>query len=132
MEIKKELMYSKTHEWVKADGQKAYIGLTDYARIQLGQIVFIDLPEINSTAEAEQSLAEVESVKAVAEVLSPISGTVNEVNEALINNPELINEDVYGSWLVLIEMSDPAEINNLMNSEEYENFCKTLSEEESH
>lgn len=132
MEIKKELMYSKTHEWVKSDGQKAYIGLTDYARIQLGQIVFIDLPEINSTAEAEQSLAEVESVKAVAEVLSPISGTVNEVNEALINNPELINEDVYGSWLVLIDMSDPSELNNLMNSEEYENFCKTLSEEEAH
>lgn len=132
MEIKKELMYSKTHEWVKFDGQKAYIGLTDYAKIQLGQIVFIDLPEINSTAEAEQSLAEVESVKAVAEVLSPISGTVNEVNEALINNPELINEDVYGSWLVLIDMSDPSELNNLMNSEEYENFCKTLSEEEAH
>jgi len=132
MEIMKELMYSKTHEWVKLDGEKAYIGLTDYAKTQLGQIVFIDLPEINSIAEAEESLVEVESVKAVAEVLSPVSGTVIEVNDALINNPELINEDVYGSWLVLIEMSDPAEINKLMNSKEYEKLCETLSEEEAH
>ena len=132
MEIIKDLLYSKTHEWVKLEGKEAYVGLTDYARTQLGQIVFIDLPEINNTAEAEESLAEVESVKAVAEVLSPVSGTVIKVNEALINNPELINEDVYGSWLVLIEMSDPAELNNLMNSKEYENFCNTLSEEEAH
>ncbi len=132
MEIMKELLYSKTHEWVKLDGSKAYIGLTDYAKTQLGQIVFIDLPELNSTAEAEESLAEVESVKAVAEVLSPISGTVTEVNEALMNNPELINEDVYGSWLVLIELSNPEEIKNLMNSNEYEEFCDKLREEEAH
>jgi len=132
MEIIKELMYSKTHEWVKLDGQKAYVGLTDYAKTQLGQIVFIDLPEINSTAEAEESLAEVESVKAVADVLSPVSGTVIEVNEALINNPELINEDAYGSWLVLIEMSDPTELNNLMNLKEYEDLCHKLSEEATH
>ena len=129
MEIMKDLMYSKTHEWAKIDGTKAYIGLTDYAKTQLGQIVFIDLPEMNSTAEAEESLAEVESVKAVAEVLSPVSGTVIEVNEDLINNPELINEDVYGSWLVLIELSDLAEMNHLMNAKEYEEFCDKLKEE---
>lgn len=132
MKVLKELKYAKSHEWVKIEGGNAYMGLTDYAKEQLGQIVFIDLPEIDVIAEADESLAEVESVKAVSEVISPVSGKVIGVNEELINKPELVNEDAYGNWLVLIEMSDPKELEKLMDSQEYEDYCNTLREEGKH
>lgn len=127
MKVLNELMYSKSHEWVKAEGNKAYVGLTDYAKTHLGEIVFVDLPEVNSEIEAGEQFAEVESVKAVSEVFSPVSGTVTEINEELLDNPGKINEDVYSSWLILVEMSDTEEMNNLMNAQDYETFCDELS-----
>lgn len=132
MKVLNELLYSKSHEWVKLEEQKAYVGISDYARTQLGQIVFIDLPAVGSTAELDEPLAEVESVKAVAEVISPVSGTVLEVNEELMDNPEALNEDAYESWLVLVELSDLAELKILMNAHEYEEYCDGLSKEGEH
>lgn len=129
MKVLNELLYTKSHEWVKTDGLKAYIGLTDYAQIQLGEVVFVDLPEIDSEVKAGAQLAEVESVKAVSEIYSPVSGTVVEINEELLNNPGLVNEDVYGNWFAVIEMSDSAELKSLLGASEYTALCETLSEE---
>jgi glycine cleavage system H protein len=130
MKVPENLMYSKSHEWVRADGAKAYIGLTDYAQTHLGEIVFVDLPEMSSKIKAEEQLAEVESVKSVSEVYSPVSGTIIEINEELIDRPGLINEDAYGTCLAVIEMSDTAELNSLISASEYINLCGELSGEE--
>lgn len=130
MIILNNLKYTNSHEWVKVDGNNAYVGLTDYAQIHLGQIVFVDLPEIDSEVKAGDQLAEVESVKAVSEVYSPVSGKVIEINEDLLDNPGNVNEDVYGSWFAVIEMIDTAELDALLGSEEYEKLCDSLNEEE--
>lgn len=132
MIIAEELKYTKTHEWVKIDGTKCYVGLSDYAQIHLGQIVFVDLPEVGDEFNAGEQFAEVESVKAVSEVYLPVSGIVEEINEELLDNPAALNDDVYASWLVLIEMTDAAEIDNLMSPEQYRELCEKLDEEASH
>ncbi len=130
MKVLDDLLYSRSHEWVRVDGPKAYTGLTDYAQLHLGEIVFVDLPEINSRIKAEEKIAEVESVKSVSEVYSPVSGTVIEIKEELMDRPGLINEDAYGSYLAVIEMSDPAELNSLLSATEYRMLCGELCEGE--
>lgn len=129
MKILGELMYTKTHEWIKLDDHKATLGLTDYAQKHLGQIVFVDLPNVGENIDELGQLAEVESVKAVSEVYSPVSGKVVEINEDMLDNPGLINEEPYESWLAAIEMNGPLVTSNLLNSEEYEKLCDQLEEE---
>ena len=119
-----ELMYSKSHEWVKfIDETTALIGLTDYAQDALGDLVFVNLPEPGDEVTAEESFADVESVKAVSDVFSPVSGTVAEINEELMDAPEKMNEDPYGAWLIKVEnITDKCE---LLNAEEYVAFYES-------
>ena len=106
MTIPEGILCSKTHEWILADGNKATIGLTDYAVEQLGDVVFLELPEVGSTFAKDETFATIESVKAASEIYMPVAGKILEINEELINSPELINEDAFGSWLVKIECDD--------------------------
>ena len=113
MKVLNELKYSKSHEWVKVDGNKVYFGITDYAQDHLGEVVFADFPEVGREIKKEEAVAVVESVKAVADIYSPISGIVVEINEALLDNPGDINTDSYGSWFVAVEISDASELDEL-------------------
>jgi glycine cleavage system H protein len=107
------------------EGKRATVGVTDYAQQQMGDIVYVDLPEIETEVDADSELSEIESTKATSPVISPVSGTVVEVNEDLADSPEIINEDPYGNgWLGVLEMSDPSEVNDLMSKDEYEKFLK--------
>jgi glycine cleavage system H protein len=120
-----DIKYHREHAWVRVEGKKATIGITDYAQQQLGDIVYVELPEADTEIDADSELSEVESTKATAPVVSPVSGTVIEVNEDLADTPEIINEDPYGNgWLVVLEMTDPSEVNDLMNKAGYEKFLK--------
>ncbi len=121
------LKYHKEHTWVRISGSKATIGITNYAQESLGDIVYIDLPEADTSVEANQEISEIESTKATSPVISPVSGTVLEVNEELADNPEIINEDPYEKgWIAVLELSDAKELEDLMDSSEYE---KMLEEE---
>ncbi|NYB75778.1 glycine cleavage system protein GcvH [Sedimentibacter hydroxybenzoicus DSM 7310] len=122
MKLLNELKYAESHEWVKVDGNKAYIGITDYAQDHLGEVVYVELPETGIIVEAGDQCIVLESVKAASDVYSPIGGTVVEINEDLVDNPGLINESAYDAWLIAVDMSDPTEINNLLSAEEYENM----------
>lgn len=120
--------FHKEHTWVKPSKKKAIIGITDYAQDALGDIVYIDLPEIHTTVEANTEIAEIESTKATSSIISPVTGIIIEVNEKLADNPELINEDPYGKgWIVKVEMKDPSELDDLMDFDDYEVY---LEEEE--
>lgn len=123
MKVVKELFYSKDHEWLNVQGDKAYIGITDYAQHALGSIVFVELPEVDSEFSAGDSFGSVESVKAASDLLIPVDGKVLEVNENLVDNPELVNEDPYENWMICIELSDKSQINELLNAENYELHC---------
>jgi len=123
MIIKDDLKYSKEHEWVKIAGNKAYIGITDYAQNALGDIVFVELPEVGTEISAGDTFGVVESVKAASDIYCPVSGTITKVNEELVDSPEIINEDPYGAWIIEIELSDPSELDELMDDKEYEDFC---------
>lgn len=114
------LKYSKDHEWIRVEGSKAYIGITDYAQHALGSLVYVELPEIDDTFSAEDNLGVVESVKAASDIIVPISGTVVEVNDAVVDDPGLINSDAFGSWMVSIEMSNPSELDDLLDAAAYE------------
>lgn len=114
------LKYSKDHEWVRVEGNKAYMGITDYAQHALGSLVYVELPEVDDTFSAEDNLGVVESVKAASDIIVPISGTVVEVNEAVVDDPGLINSDAFGSWMVAIEMSNPSELDELLDAAAYE------------
>lgn len=127
MKVAKDLLYSNDHEWVKVEGDQAFIGISDFAQNQLGDIVYVELPEIDDELEKEDSFSAIESVKAAADVYMPVGGTVVEVNEALLDDPALINSEPYDNWLVKVTLSDKAELDELMTSEEYENF---IAEEE--
>ena len=119
------LKYHKEHTWVKVSGGKATIGITDYAQEALGDIVYIDLPEIDTTAEANQELSEIESTKATSPVISPVSGAIVEVNEELSDSPEIINEAPYEKgWIAVVELSDASELDALMDAAEYEAMLK--------
>ena len=117
----KGLRYSKEHEWVKVEGDKVRIGISDFAQEELGDIVFVELPEVGDTITADEPFGSVESVKTVSELYAPISGTVVEVNGDLDDNPEYVNESPYEkAWMVVIEPDDASEVENLMTAEQYE------------
>jgi glycine cleavage system H protein len=116
-----ELLYHSEHDWAKVDGDQATFGITWYAQDLLGEVVFFDLPKVGATVTKDESYAEVESVKAVSDVIAPLSGEIVEVNEALGDNPESINDDPYGNgWLVRVRLSDPSEAESLMDASSYE------------
>lgn len=123
MNFPKELKYSKTHEWLKMEDGVAVIGLTDFAQDELGDIVFINLPEEGDEFGVDDVFADVESVKAVSDINSPVGGTVTEINEELLDAPEKINEAPYEAWLVKMEVSEEAD--DLMSAEEYEAFIES-------
>lgn len=118
------LHYSDSHEWVKVEGDYAYIGITDFAQHQLGNVVYVDLPEVDDELAEGDEFGAVESVKAASDLLSPISGVVVEVNQKLSDTPELINQDAFGNWMIKVKLSDPAELNKLMDSKAYEAICE--------
>ena len=118
------LYYSESHEYVKVEGEFAYIGITDYAQHALGNVVYVDMPDVDDEVEAGEDFGAVESVKAASDLMSPVSGTVVEVNEALEDKPELINQDAFANWIIKVEMSDKTELDNLMDAAAYEEHCK--------
>lgn len=119
------IKYHKEHTWVKVSGKKATVGITDYAQDALGDIVYIDLPEVDATVEANTEMSEIESTKATSAVIAPVSGTIIEVNEKLADSPEIINEDPYGKgWIAVIEMDNESEVDDLMDSGDYERYIK--------
>lgn len=120
MEIPQGLKYSKEHEWVATEDSVATIGVTDYAQDQLGEIVYIELPSVGDKVSKDDPFGVIESVKAVSDIFAPVSGTVTEVNQELAESPEMINEDPYGDgWLIKIRISDSAELDDLMDNDEY-------------
>ena len=120
-----DLKYHKEHTWVRVSGKKATIGITDYAQDALGDIVYIDLPETDTTIEANSELAGIESTKATSSVISPVSGAVTEVNDDLSESPEIINEEPYGKgWIAVIEMDDNSEVDDLMESADYAKYVE--------
>jgi len=119
------LKYHREHTWVKATGKRATIGITDHAQEALGDIVYIDLPDVDTAVEANSEMAEIESTKATSAVISPVSGTVIEVNEELSESPEIINEDPYGKgWIAVVEIDDASELDDLMDASEYERYLE--------
>lgn len=122
--ILKELKYAKSHEWVKVEGDIATIGITDYAQHSLGSIVYVEGGEVGDTVEQFGEFGAVESVKAASDIMSPVSGEILEVNEEVIDNPELINEDPYANWIIKVKVNDLAELDKLLSAEEYEGECK--------
>ncbi len=120
MNVKSEYKYSDEHIWVKAEGDKARIGITEFAQSEFGDIVFVELPEVGTELKTNEPFGSVESVKTVSELYAPISGTVIEVNGELENNPELVNESPYEkAWLLVMEVSDPSELDKLLSAEKY-------------
>jgi glycine cleavage system H protein len=120
-----DLRYSQDHEWVKVEGTTGRIGITDFAQDQLGDIVFVELPEVGRTVKAGEAIGVVESVKSVSDVLSPVSGKVTRVNGRLQDQPEVVNKDPYGEgWMVELELSDPAEVGGLLKPEDYERLAE--------
>lgn len=117
------LYYSESHEWVKVDGEVAIIGITDFAQKAMGDIVYVDMPEVDDEVTAEEEFGAVESVKAASDLISPVSGTVTEINEALEDESGLLNQDPYENWIIKVQMSDPGELDSLMNAEAYAAFC---------
>ena len=123
MNLPDDLRYTQEHEWVRVDGTVARVGITDFAQDALGDVVYVDLPEIGATVAAMASCCEVESTKSVSEIFSPVSGTVAEVNSDLTDAPQMINEDPYGKgWIFAVELADPAELDGLMDAAAYRAF----------
>lgn len=127
MKVIKDLFYTEDHEWIKVEGEEAYIGITDFAQDELGDIVYVELPEEDEEVDKDEVFAGVESVKAASDAFMPIDGVVVEANEELLDSPELLNEDAFGNWIVKVEIKDKSQLDELMSSEEYEDF---ISEEE--
>ncbi len=119
------LKYTKEHEWVKIEGNKAVIGITDHAQHALGDVVFVELPQAGDSVEAGKPFGVVESVKAVSDIYAPLSGAVTAVNEALLDSPETVNKDAFGeAWMVEVEIADPAQLEDLMDAAQYEAFLQ--------
>ena len=120
--------YAKSHEYVHVEGEIGTVGITDYAQKELGDVVFVELPQVGTQLEAGDELGSIESVKAVSELFAPVTGEVVEINETLADKPELVNTDPYGDgWMIRIRISDATELDDLMNAEEYEEYCETES-----
>jgi len=118
------LYYSESHEFVKVEGDFGYIGITDHAQHELGNIVYVDMPDVDDEVTENEEFGAIESVKAASDLLSPVSGTVVEVNEALEDTPELLNKDAFGNWIIKVELSDKSELDHLMDAAAYTEFCK--------
>ena len=118
------LYYTESHEYVKVEGEYGYVGITDYAQHQLGNVVYVDLPEVDDEVTAGDDVGAVESVKAASDLVSPVSGVVVEVNEALEDDPALINKDAFENWIIKVKLSDMVELDGLMNASQYEEICK--------
>lgn len=116
------LYYSESHEFVKVEGNVGIVGITDYAQHELGNVVYVDMPEVDDEVSQGEEFGAVESVKAASDLMSPVSGTVVEVNEALEDEPGLINKDAFENWIIKVEISDASELDNLMNAEAYKAF----------
>lgn len=122
--ILENLRYADSHEWVKLDGEIATVGITDYAQHALGSIVYVDMPEVGDEVTAGEEFGAVESVKAASDLISPISGEVVEINEALEDSPELVNEDAFENWIMKVKVSDPSEIDALLDAAAYAKVCE--------
>ena len=118
------LYYSESHEYVRVEGDFGYIGITDYAQNALGNVVYVDMPEVDDEVSAGEEFGAVESVKAASDLMSPVTGVVVEVNEALEDQPELINIDAYENWIIKVSIADKAELNDLMDAKAYAAFCE--------
>ena len=118
------LYYTESHEYVKVEGNFGYVGITDYAQNQLGNVVYVDMPEVDDAVTAGEEFGAVESVKAASDLISPVSGTVVEINENLEDNPDLINEDAFANWIMKVNLSDLNELHNLMDAHAYSEICK--------
>jgi glycine cleavage system H protein len=124
-----DYLYSKEHEWVRVDGELAVLGVTEFAQSELGEVVFVELPEPGQVFDSGDELGTIESVKAVAEVYTPVAGEVVEVNDAVVDDPELVNEDPHHEgWLVKLRFSSASDLKELMNAEQYEEFVKSGGE----
>ena len=117
------LYYSESHEFVRVEGNFGFIGITDYAQNALGNVVYVDMPEVDDEVEAGEEFGAVESVKAASDLFAPVSGIVVEVNEVLEDQPELINQDAFANWIIKVELSDKTELDALMDAKAYEAFC---------
>jgi glycine cleavage system H protein len=124
MKIIEGLKYSKDHEWVKVDGKNATVGITDHAQGQLGDIVFVELPAVGSQLAAGDVLGVVESVKAASDIYTPIAGEVVAANDQIAASPEKLNEDPYGSWIAVLQISDPSQLDELLDATAYQSFCE--------
>ena len=118
------LYYAESHEYVRVEGEFGYIGITDYAQSQLGNVVYVDMPEVDDEVTAGEEFGAVESVKAASDLFSPVSGTVVEINEALEDEPELVNKDAFENWIIKVQLSDKSELENLLDAAAYEAICK--------
>jgi len=124
-----DLKYTKEHEWVRMDGDVGTVGITDYAQDQLGDIVLVDLPGVGTSVSYMEKFGEIESVKAVSELFSPVTGEVVEINAALAESPELVNDEPYeGGWMLRVRLTDPAEADKLLTAADYEQFLATEAE----
>ena len=117
------LRYAESHEYVKVEGEYGYVGITDYAQHELGNVVYVDMPDEGDEVTAGEDFGAVESVKAASDLYSPVTGTVVEINEELEDAPELLNQDAFANWIMKVEMSDPSELDNLMDAAAYEAMC---------
>ena len=117
------LYYTESHEYVKVDGNVGTIGITDYAQHALGNVVYVDMPDVDDEVEAGEEFGAVESVKAASDLNSPVSGKVIEINEAMEDKPELINQDAFANWIIKVELSDKSQLDDLMDAKAYEEFC---------
>jgi glycine cleavage system H protein len=125
MNFPDDLRYTQEHEWVRVDGTTARVGITDYAQDALGDVVYVDLPDVGATVAAMACCCEVESTKSVSEIFSPVSGTIAEVNSDLTDTPQMINEDPYGKgWIFAVELADAAEVASLMDAAAYQTFLE--------
>ena len=118
------LYYSESHEFVRVEGDFGFVGITDYAQNALGNVVYVDMPDVDDEVEAGEEFGAVESVKAASDLIAPVSGTIVEVNEALDDQPELINQDAFENWIIKVQLSDPSEVENLMDAKAYAAFCE--------
>ena len=118
------LYYSESHEFVRIEGEYGYVGITDYAQHQLGNVVYVDMPDVDDEVAQGEEFGAVESVKAASDLISPVTGTVVEVNEELADNPQLINEDAFSNWIIKVKVDDTEELKNLLDAKGYEAICE--------
>ena len=125
MQVPDDLRYTRDHEWLRIDGDEAQVGITEYAATELGDVVFVELPQVGTELEQGDEMGSIESVKAVSELFAPVSGEVVEVNDALAEKPELVNTDPYGDgWMIRVKLTTPEEVDELMDAEEYEEYIE--------